>query len=217
MPTKTKIKTKTIIIHKATEFFAEKGYHATSLTEVADEVGIKGPAIYKHFSNKEDIYKHVLDTLFQPVSDILGSLTPSTSPDIARDKILRVITLYLKDPNLAKIILHANLSGGFPLDCLIEKSQFYINNYIAQLVDDQNHGWATPYTIITAHSLLLGYISLSPIHQQLFDNSPLEGEMLLSQLQTFQNLLHSTTSTQAYTWPPSRQNPENGEQRPISA
>ncbi len=47
--------TATRIRDAATELFYEKGYHATSMREVAAAVGIKAASVYNHFASKEDI------------------------------------------------------------------------------------------------------------------------------------------------------------------
>lgn len=43
------------ILEAATKLFYEKGYHATSMREVAAVVGIKAASVYNHFSGKEEI------------------------------------------------------------------------------------------------------------------------------------------------------------------
>lgn len=43
------------LIEAAIILFASRGFEATSIRQVAETVGIKGPAIYNHFSSKEDL------------------------------------------------------------------------------------------------------------------------------------------------------------------
>ena len=38
----------------AMKLFGEKGYDGTALSEIAKEVGVKTPAIYAFYENKED-------------------------------------------------------------------------------------------------------------------------------------------------------------------
>ena len=44
------------ILDAAEDLFAQKGYSATSLGDVADRVGIRSPSLYNHFRNKEARY-----------------------------------------------------------------------------------------------------------------------------------------------------------------
>ena len=46
--------TKDKILNAMTDLFSDKGY-ATSMSDVAGEVGIKVPSIYNHFSGKDEI------------------------------------------------------------------------------------------------------------------------------------------------------------------
>ena len=39
----------------ALDFFATKGYDATTVDEIAESIGMKGPVIYKYFKGKEDL------------------------------------------------------------------------------------------------------------------------------------------------------------------
>jgi len=45
----------------ALEHFAVHGYSGASLSQIAEDVGIKKPSIYAHFKGKEDLFLHVLD------------------------------------------------------------------------------------------------------------------------------------------------------------
>ena len=47
--------TKEKLQHAALDLFAKKGYAATSVDEIAESVGMKGPIIYKYFKGKEDL------------------------------------------------------------------------------------------------------------------------------------------------------------------
>ena len=44
------------ILDAAEGVFAERGYDAASLGDVADRVGIRPQAIYNHFSGKRELY-----------------------------------------------------------------------------------------------------------------------------------------------------------------
>ena len=45
--------TKDRLVDAAMELFSQKGYSATSVDEIAESIGIKGPNLYKYFKGKE--------------------------------------------------------------------------------------------------------------------------------------------------------------------
>ena len=49
MPAKEKL------LYSALDLFSKKGYDATSVDEIAEAAGMKGPNIYKYFKGKEDL------------------------------------------------------------------------------------------------------------------------------------------------------------------
>ena len=68
------------IIASALARFANQGYYHTSLTEIAEDVGIRKPSIYAHFSSKEKIFLSLLQEAFireQAALDIFSSQNPS--------------------------------------------------------------------------------------------------------------------------------------------
>jgi AcrR family transcriptional regulator len=48
------------ILAAATKLFHERGYHATGMDDIGAELGISGPAIYRHFKGKEQILEILL-------------------------------------------------------------------------------------------------------------------------------------------------------------
>jgi AcrR family transcriptional regulator len=58
------------ILAVAQELFADQGYDATSLREIAERLGITKAALYYHFKSKDDI----LRALIEPMGDVLAEL-----------------------------------------------------------------------------------------------------------------------------------------------
>lgn len=53
------------IIATATSLFHEKGYHETSLDDIADQIGFTKPAIYYYFKSKEEILFAIVDNIVE--------------------------------------------------------------------------------------------------------------------------------------------------------
>lgn len=53
--------TKEKILKESRAFFASNGYEGTTMTMIANEIGIKKPSLYSHYTSKEQIFKDVLD------------------------------------------------------------------------------------------------------------------------------------------------------------
>src|ERR1700738_3449333 len=65
----------------ALRLFKEKGYHATSMRDIADEVGINKGSLYSYIRSKED--------LLIPVFERAMGVLQAEIEDIARDPTLR--------------------------------------------------------------------------------------------------------------------------------
>src|SRR5437868_513894 len=66
MATTEILSTEARIREVATELFYERGYHATSMRDIAAEVGIKAGSLYNHFPGKQDIlFRICFDTAKQ--------------------------------------------------------------------------------------------------------------------------------------------------------
>lgn len=56
----------------ARSVFAEKGYEATSIEEIADRAGVTRPVVYEHFGGKEGIHAVVVDREVTQLSELLA-------------------------------------------------------------------------------------------------------------------------------------------------
>jgi AcrR family transcriptional regulator len=59
------------IIEQATRLFVSRGYHAMSMREIAEAVGVTKAALYYHFSDKEDLFLAVLTASLDRLEGII--------------------------------------------------------------------------------------------------------------------------------------------------
>ena len=55
MPTKERI------LYAAIDLIAEKGYDGVGVDLIAENAGLKGPSLYRHYKGKEDIFNSLID------------------------------------------------------------------------------------------------------------------------------------------------------------
>ena len=53
--------TKERILYAALDLFAEKGYDGVGVDLIAENAGMKGPSLYRHYKGKEDIFNSLID------------------------------------------------------------------------------------------------------------------------------------------------------------
>ncbi|MFE3192908.1 TetR/AcrR family transcriptional regulator [Nocardia sp. NPDC059240] len=100
------------IIDTAFGCFAEKGYHATGIADIAGVLGIGHGTFYRYFENKRDIIDHVIDDL---AARIIESLGTDNAPDAAdsleeyRAQVDRIgdalNRIFLEDQRVAQLLL----------------------------------------------------------------------------------------------------------------
>ena len=64
-----KSSTREQILEAALDLFAVNGYEATSISQLADAVGIRKASLYSHFANKQDILDTVVETVLKGYAD----------------------------------------------------------------------------------------------------------------------------------------------------
>jgi AcrR family transcriptional regulator len=52
---------RTQLLSVAVEVFGERGFHSTSMDEVAEAAGVTKPVLYQHFPSKRALYRELLD------------------------------------------------------------------------------------------------------------------------------------------------------------
>ncbi|HVK28330.1 MAG TPA: TetR/AcrR family transcriptional regulator [Nocardioides sp.] len=109
-----KAETRREIIDAAFTCFAEQGYHATGIADIAARLGIGHGTFYRYFENKRDIVEHVIDDL---IARIVGTLGAENAPDAVdtlegyREQSARIgealARIFAEDPRVPQLLLAA--------------------------------------------------------------------------------------------------------------
>lgn len=101
-----KTPTKDRILDSALTLFSEKGYDGVGVDLIAENAGIKGPSLYKHFKGKEDILETLIEKAESYYEACFGSVnnpgkTPSSMEELVTLSLKR-IQFTLSDPMIKK-------------------------------------------------------------------------------------------------------------------
>jgi AcrR family transcriptional regulator len=72
------------ILAVAAALFAERGYRATSMQEIADRVGITKAALYYHFAAKEDVLHELTTPMLDELEQALNEAEAAGDPETVR-------------------------------------------------------------------------------------------------------------------------------------
>lgn len=53
---------RTVLLEAAMELFSRQGYYAVGIDDIGAAAGVTGPAVYRHFQNKDAILRELCDT-----------------------------------------------------------------------------------------------------------------------------------------------------------
>jgi AcrR family transcriptional regulator len=96
-----------LILDAAVRVFARQGFHASRVSDIADEAGVAYGLVYHYFQSKDE----VLDTLFLERWDVLLDAIRQTDARAipAREKLAAIASFivdsYRHDPELMKVII----------------------------------------------------------------------------------------------------------------
>ena len=95
------------IIEAAARIFSEKGFHATSMQDIADAVNLQKASIYHHFSSKQEILVDILDHALDLINNRLELvLSQPLSPDKKlRQAMVSYFQTIAENQNLAAVLL----------------------------------------------------------------------------------------------------------------
>ncbi len=95
------------IIHAAAQIFRQKGFHATSMQEIADAVKLQKSSLYHHFPSKQNILLTILDQALDLLIADMQAVVQSDLPP--EDKLRRAVHVYVdrltEDADLATVLM----------------------------------------------------------------------------------------------------------------
>lgn len=99
------------ILRVAGRMFAERGYEATSVRDIAAELGIANPSLYYHFSSKAELLEELLAEPIRKVQEAVANIAPLRG----EERVRRVMEILIDSLQHGDGVATIALSGfGLP-------------------------------------------------------------------------------------------------------
>jgi len=118
--------TKENIINMARKLFSERTYLAVSMSDIANKLNITKAALYYHFTGKAEIYKKVLEKVFNELEEeILKATSQVQNP---KEKLRQLIIGYLKYGQKEKFLIKSLLLCISKIDLSLKNKVMELRN-----------------------------------------------------------------------------------------
>lgn len=161
---------KTTILRQSAELFAQHGFSAVSMRDLAQKIGLTPAALYYHYPDKEALYLAVLRLVFTDKARIVDNLV--AGPESAEIRLRRLIQWLATAMGRDKIfadLLHRELLDGDADRLKLLTTEVIggpfraLEGLIRELAPERDAGLSAIYGI----SMIIGYTDLAPIIQNL--------------------------------------------------
>ena len=100
-----------VIERAATEVFAERGYRAASMSEIARRSGVSVPVVYEHAESKQELHLRLLDRHYAELRAVWSCSLIDGPPDVRMATALRAWFSYVQSHPYAWRMLFRETTG----------------------------------------------------------------------------------------------------------
>ena len=142
------------LLRTAVSVFAEHGYHATSMNDVAEAAGVTKPVLYQHFSSKRDLFIELLDEIGAELRSTIAKATADAAgPRQQIEQGFRAYFAFVEESTDAFRVLFGSGARRDPEFASIARAvEQSIAETIAELIVVE--GEPAPQRLVLAHGLV---------------------------------------------------------------
>src|SRR5437763_16569272 len=121
----------------ARERFAQQGFHATSMDDVAEAAGVTKPVLYQHFPSKRALYRELLEDV---AARLLAEITTAAAPAASgRERVQNSMAAYfgfVTDNQPAfRLLFGASVRNDAEFAEVAERVLTHLAEAVAQMID----------------------------------------------------------------------------------
>jgi AcrR family transcriptional regulator len=124
------------VLQTAVGLFNRKGYDATSIGDLAAELGVTKSAIYHHVASKEDLLRLALDDALDELTMVVSAAVSDTDGTSAHDRLRGVIrrSVEVLAAHQPAVTLLLRIRGNTPIEVEALKRRRWLDDQLAGLV-----------------------------------------------------------------------------------
>lgn len=137
----------------ALKVFAQRGYHSTSMNDIADAAGVTKPVLYQHFDSKRALYTATLEAVGEAMISALTSAT-SASPSGKQQTAAGMVAYFrwvATDPDAFSLLFGGGTRRDEEFAAVAQKVEKAAAELIAPLIEA---GVDAEYQRMVAHALI---------------------------------------------------------------
>ena len=164
-PQERALKSRRKILDSARSAFARRGFDGTNIREIAESVGLTHTLIRYHFGNKDDLWKAVVDDMFDRLSDAmsieqLGEIDLGTQAGL-RFWLRRYVKYCAENPDHARMMIHESMANSPRLDYLMSQVEVRHARLIPKVKELMGKN-IIPQTWLVSHFYIISTICEMP-------------------------------------------------------
>jgi AcrR family transcriptional regulator len=138
----------------ALQLFAERGFAATTMDDIAEAAGVTKPLLYQHFTSKRALYLELMDTVAaQLIDDIRTAVAAADGPRQQVERgFLAYFTLMMRQEGAFRLLYGRDGESGDPeLGAALRRVEDAIAAAIDPLIDaglDDEHRRALAHAVV---------------------------------------------------------------------
>lgn len=143
----------------ARELFAEKGFEAASIEEIAQRAQVSKPVVYEHFGGKEGLYAVIVDRELATISTMISTALASCgSASLTVERAALALLSYIEDSSHGfRILSSGNDRSSGTYSTLLADVAIQVSGILA--AQFQSHG-LDPRTAPLYAQMLVGIVAM---------------------------------------------------------
>ncbi len=174
------VSTRERILEVAETLFAERGFAAVSVRDIAAGVGLNQASLYNHFPSKQALYEAVLEGGLAPIQRIIAEAARGVESEPAGDRFLVALLDHLcARPHLPKLLQREVLDDDEIFDRLATKwlEPIFAEGRATVASATWGLGWderEVPFAVLALYHLIFGPFASRALMRRLSGVDPLD-------------------------------------------